>query len=86
VIEGSAERVVGMAELASVAEAFVDDGWPAEVRGDALTAEFSAPSGGPPPWYVYRITPSTVFALVTSESFGATRFDLTQPVISHAIR
>jgi hypothetical protein len=77
VIESSAERVVDTTELASVAMAFVSLGWPAEVDGDALTAEFSAPSAGPPPWYVYRITPSRVFALGTSEPFGATRFDLT---------
>jgi hypothetical protein len=76
VIEGAAERVADKDELASVAEAFVNQGWPAEVAGDALTAEFSAPSAGPPPWYVYRIRPSTVFALGTSEPFGATRFDL----------
>jgi hypothetical protein len=76
VIEGAAERVADRDELASVAEAFVNEGWPAEVAGDALTAEFSAPSAGPPPWYVYRIMPSTVFALGTSEPFGATRFDL----------
>ena len=86
VIEGAAERVADENELASVAEAFVNEGWPAELAGDALTAEFSAPSAGPPPWYVYRIRPSTVFALGTSEPFGATRFDLSYPVISHAIR
>lgn len=77
VIEGSAERVADAAELAAVAEAFVNQGWPAEVVGDALTAEYSAPSAGPPPWYAYRITASTVFAFGTSEPFGATRFDLT---------
>jgi sarcosine oxidase gamma subunit len=65
-----------MGELASVAEAFVSDGWPAEVAGDALTAEYSAPSAGPAPWYVYRVEPSTVFALGMSEPFGATKFRL----------
>jgi hypothetical protein len=76
VIEGAAQRVGDAGELASVAEAFVGSGWPAEVAGDALTAQFSAPSAGPAPWYVYRLRPSTVFAFGTSEPFGATKFQL----------
>jgi hypothetical protein len=76
VVEGVAERVTDADELASVAEAFVHDGWPAEVEGDALTAEYSAQSAGPAPWYVYRVKPSTVFALGTSDPFGATKFQL----------
>jgi hypothetical protein len=64
-------------ELRSVAQVFVDNGWPTEVDGDALTAEYSAPSAGPPPWYVYRVEPSTLFALGTSEPYGATKFDVT---------
>jgi nitroimidazol reductase NimA-like FMN-containing flavoprotein (pyridoxamine 5'-phosphate oxidase superfamily) len=76
VIEGAAERVTDAAELASVAEAFVESGWPAEVAGDALTAEYSAPSAGPAPWCVFRVEPSTLFALGTSEPFGATKFQL----------
>ena len=76
VIEGSAERVTSAGELASVADAFVRDGWPCQVEGEAVTAEYSAPSAGPPPWHVYRMQPSTVFALGTSEPFGATKFQL----------
>ena len=76
VIEGAAERVTDAGELASVAKAFVNAGWPCEVAGDALTAEYSAQSAGPAPWYVYRVRPSTVFALGTSEPFGATKFQL----------
>lgn len=79
VVEGRAERVVDAAELTTVAEAYAAHGWPASVAGDALTAEFSAPSAGPPPWNVYRVAPSTVFALGTAEPYGATRFDLAQP-------
>ncbi len=77
VIEGTARRVTGEDELRSVAAGFADTGWPATVDGDALTAEYSAPSAGPPPWHVYRIQPSTVFALGTTEPFGATKFGLT---------
>lgn len=76
VIEGVAKRVTEKSELASVADAFVGSGWPAEVAGDALTAQYSAPSAGPAPWHVYRVEPSTVFALGTSEPFGATKFQL----------
>jgi hypothetical protein len=76
VIEGAAERVTDADELSSVAQAYVRDGWPAEVVGDALTAEGSAPSAGPAPWYLYRVKPSTVYALGTSEPFGATKFQL----------
>jgi hypothetical protein len=76
VVEGAAERVTEAGELTSAAEAFADNGWPAEVAGDALTAEYSAPSAGPAPWHVYRVNPSTVFAFGTSEPFGATKFQL----------
>jgi hypothetical protein len=76
VVEGAAERVTDQSELASVAAAFVDGGWPCQVAGDALTAEFSAQSAGPPPWYVYRVKAATVVALGTSEPFGATKFQL----------
>lgn len=76
VVEGRAVKVTDEAELGTVADAYVRQGWPAHVDGDALTAEYSAPSAGPPPWHVYRVVPATVFALATSEPFGATRFDL----------
>ncbi|GAA5072838.1 hypothetical protein [Nocardia iowensis] len=51
-------------------------GWPAAVddTGEALTAEYSAQSAGPPPWHVYRITPNIAMALGTVEPGGATRW------------
>ncbi|MDT5152134.1 MAG: hypothetical protein QOI01_3867 [Mycobacterium sp.] len=76
VVEGTANRVTDADELAGVAAVWVEQGWPASVDGDALTADFSAPSGGKPPYYVYRVDPSTVYAFGTSEPYGATRFDL----------
>jgi pyridoxamine 5'-phosphate oxidase-like protein len=76
VIEANAIRVTDDAELATVANAFREGGWPATVDGKALTAEYSAPSAGPPPWHAYRIVPATVYALGTSEPYGATRFDM----------
>jgi hypothetical protein len=76
VIEGVARRITPAGELRSVADSFVKGGWPCEVAGDALTAEYSAQSAGPAPWHVYRIEPATVFALGTSEPYGATKFQL----------
>jgi Pyridoxamine 5'-phosphate oxidase len=78
VIEGTAARVADADELRSVAHEYNREGWPAQVEGDALTAEYSAPSAGPAPWQVYKVTPMTVFAFGTAEPYGATRFDITR--------
>jgi hypothetical protein len=45
--------------------------------GQALTAEFSAPSAGPPPWFVYRLTPLTATAVATVEPGGVRRLGQT---------
>ena len=52
---GEAHRVTEPHELERVAAAYRRGGWPAEVAGDAFTAPYTAPSGGPPPWHLYRI-------------------------------
>ena len=75
VLEGTATRVTDADELAAVAALYNPD-WPCTVDGDALTAEFSAPSGGKPPYLVYRMSPERVYAFGTREPYGATRFDL----------
>ena len=74
VLEGEATRVVDPATLARVAALYREGGWPAEVAGDALTAPFSAPSAGPPPWRLYRFTFHTAFGVATAEPYGATRW------------
>ena len=63
--------------VADIAARFVADSWPARVdeSGTALTAEFSAPSAGPPPWHVYRVEPTSATVVATIEPGGATRFD-----------
>ena len=43
--------------------------------GDALTAPFTAPSAGPPPWYLYRLTLHTAVGVASAEPHGATRWD-----------
>ena len=49
-------------------------GWPARVddTGLALTADYSAPSAGPPPWSVYRIDVRAATALAITGAGGAT--------------
>jgi PPOX class probable F420-dependent enzyme len=76
VVEGDAHLVTDPAAVAAMAERWAAAGWPCRVdeSGTALTAEFSAPSAGPPPWHVYRIEPSAATALATSGSGGATRW------------
>jgi hypothetical protein len=61
-------------ELERVARAFGEGDWHPEVRDDAFYAEYSAPSAGPPPWHVYRVSPKTIYALGTTQPYGATRF------------
>jgi Pyridoxamine 5'-phosphate oxidase len=74
VVEGEAQRITDPATVAVMAQHWAAEGWPARVdeTGTALTAEFSAPSAGPPPWHVYRITARTATALGTVEPGGAT--------------
>jgi PPOX class probable F420-dependent enzyme len=76
VVEGEARKVSDPSTVAAMAERWAAQGWPARVddTGLALTAEFSAPSAGPPPWHVYRLSPRTATALLTVEPGGATRW------------
>jgi PPOX class probable F420-dependent enzyme len=76
VVEGEAHLVDDPATVADMAARWSAGGWPAKVddTGIALTAEYSAPSAGPPPWRVYRLTPKQATALATVEPGGATRW------------
>jgi hypothetical protein len=74
VFEGESTRVTDRSTLETIAKIFNRGGWPATVEGDALTAPFSAPSAGPPPWYVYRFRYHTVFGVAGEEPHGATRW------------
>jgi PPOX class probable F420-dependent enzyme len=76
VVEGEATLVTDAATVASLAARWAAEGWPARVddTGLALTAEYSAPSAGPPPWHVYRLVPRTVTAVGTVAPGGATRW------------
>ena len=76
VVEGEAHVVDDPATVARLAQEWADGGWPCRVdeSGVALTADFSAPSAGSPPWRVYRITAQAATVLQTVEPGGATRF------------
>ena len=76
VVEGEAHEVTDPAIVAELASMWAAGGWPCRVdaTGHALTADFSAPSAGPPPWFVYRITARAATVLGTVEPGGATRW------------
>jgi hypothetical protein len=74
ILEGEATRVTDRETLETVAALYCQGGWPAEVEGDAFTAPYSAPSAGPPPWYLYRFTFHTAFGVTAEEPYGATRW------------
>ncbi|HEX6528084.1 MAG TPA: pyridoxamine 5'-phosphate oxidase family protein [Streptosporangiaceae bacterium] len=76
VVEGEAHKITEPRVVADMANRWAAGGWPARVdeSGQALTAEFSAPSAGPPPWFVYRLTVHAATALGTVEPGGATRW------------
>ena len=76
VVEGEATLVTDAATVAGLAARWAAEGWPAlaDDTGVALTAEYSAPSAGPPPWHVYRLTPRTATAVGTVDPGGATRW------------
>jgi hypothetical protein len=74
VLEGDAARVTDADSLERLAAVYRDCGWPCRVDGDAFTAPFTAPSGGPPPWNLYRVTVRTAFGVASAEPSGATRW------------
>ena len=76
VIEGVAERVTDRETLERLAKRYADQGWAPRVADGAFTHEHSAPSAGPPPWFLYALAPKTVFGVLTDEPGGATRWRL----------
>ncbi|HEX5502628.1 MAG TPA: pyridoxamine 5'-phosphate oxidase family protein [Thermomicrobiales bacterium] len=74
-LRGTAAPATDAATLGRIAALYRAGGWPAEVAGDALTAPYSAPSAGPPPWHVFRFTFDTVVGVGGAEPAGATRWD-----------
>ena len=64
------ESLPGMEEAVA---AIYREGWPVQVDDDTFTAPYSAPSAGPPPWHLIRLTAHTVFGVATAEPHGAAR-------------
>jgi pyridoxamine 5'-phosphate oxidase-like protein len=76
-VEGTAVRVTDDETLQRIVKRFVETGWPASVKDGAFTAEYSAPSAGPPPWYLYELQPAVAFGVATAEPHGAMRWRFT---------
>jgi hypothetical protein len=74
IFEGAVARVTDNATLEALAALYRSVGWPAEVAGEAFTAPYSAPSAGPAPWNLYRMTIQTAYGVATAEPYGATRW------------
>jgi hypothetical protein len=74
VVKGTGHKVTSSATLDRIVKRYVAQGWPARVEDGAFTAEYSAPSAGPPPWNLYEVTPSSAVGVATAEPHGATRW------------
>ena len=77
VFEGQTQRVTDGPMLEAVTAKYKSGGWPATVEGDAVTAPFSAPSAGPPPWKLYRLDLHRVIGVASAEPNGATTWQFT---------
>ena len=77
VFEGEVQRVTDRPTLEAVTGKYNAGGWPATVDGDAVTAPFSAPSAGPPPWKLYRLDLHRVIGVASAEPNGATTWQFT---------
>jgi hypothetical protein len=73
---GDGARITDPAAVGAMAARWASGVRPARVDGAgmALTADSGAPSAGPPPWFVYRLTPRAADAVATVEPGGATRW------------
>jgi hypothetical protein len=72
VVEGDAEPLTDEGAVRRVAEVLIKNGWPLEVKGDKVYGP-NAPTAGPPPYTIFRITPSKVISL--PGMFGMEQFD-----------
>ncbi|HEX2140984.1 MAG TPA: pyridoxamine 5'-phosphate oxidase family protein [Candidatus Limnocylindria bacterium] len=62
IVEGRAEPLTDPDEVRRIAEVFASRNWPLEVRGVEVHGP-NAPTAGPPPYRIYRLTPSRAFGL-----------------------
>ena len=73
-LKGEVTHVTDPATVANLAKRYADSGWPASVGEGGLTAPYSAPSAGPPPWQLYALTLRSAVGVASAEPFGATRW------------
>ncbi len=71
-LEGRAVRITDDTRLKQIAGLFTE--WGPTVADGAFTNEYSAPSAGPPPWFVYEFTIEDAYAVATQAPGGATRW------------
>ncbi|WP_410596869.1 pyridoxamine 5'-phosphate oxidase family protein [Amycolatopsis sp. lyj-23] len=76
-MEGEARRRTDPETLEQVAAVYRSGGWPATVLDEGFTASFMAPTGGPAPWHLYRLTLHRAFGIATAAPHGASRWDFT---------
>jgi hypothetical protein len=79
IVEGHAEPLTDQEAVRRITEAFVAKGWPLEARGAEVHGP-NAPTAGPPPYRIYRVTPDRAFGL--PGNYGMDRFqpdDLPKP-------
>jgi nitroimidazol reductase NimA-like FMN-containing flavoprotein (pyridoxamine 5'-phosphate oxidase superfamily) len=77
VLEGDASFVRDDDTLRKVAKAYDEKyGWPVTIQDGAYDAPYGAPTAGPPPYELYRITPTVVLGFGTDETYAprSTRF------------
>jgi hypothetical protein len=78
VLEGTASAVTDDAVLQRIARAYrAKYDWPVTVRNGLYDAPYGAPTAGPPPYRLYEIRASSVFAFVNDRMLagaGSTRW------------
>jgi hypothetical protein len=74
VVEGRARRVTDGPTLERLAAIYRESGWNPSVKDGAFTAEYSAPSAGRPPWYVYELVAERAYGVASEEPHGASRW------------
>lgn len=74
VVDGDAAKVTDEALIQRVADAYASKyDWHVTVRNRAFHAE-GAPTAGPPPYFVYTVTPSTTFGFPSDGMLTPTRW------------
>jgi hypothetical protein len=71
VVEGVAAPVADAGTLDAVAAAYREKyDWPVVVERGLFDAPYGAPTAGPPPYELFQLRPSAVFAFVAGGDFG----------------